>query len=272
MSRILVAIAIAFFGSTGGRLAGPPAPQTAEEIVARRAPSTAEEIVEKHIDALGGKEKLLALNSLYLEGAAVLPSGLEISVKTWRVYDRLYRQELHYGDKNIIIIATPSRGWTSNPQNGNEFKPITGEDLKAFRVEIDPAGPLADYGAKGFRVERAGVDTVGGQPCYRVKVSCPSNHSITYSIDEQNFLVLKEVRRGGMLCGGSFADDLNVNKGGEVTIEYSDYKKGPGGYLLPYTINVAGLGAPVMIKKVEINSGVNVDKMSRPTASNQAAK
>jgi hypothetical protein len=212
---------------------------------------------------MGGRDKLAGLNSIYLEGTAMLPSGYEITVKTWRVYDRLYRQELQYGDKKITIIATPNRAWTANPQNGNEFKPITGEDLKALRVEIDPAGPLADYSDKGFKLEKLGMDTVNGEPCYKVKVYCPSNHSITYSIDAKTFYVLKEVRRGGMLCGGSLAEDLHVNKDGEVTIEYSDYKKGPGGYILPYMINVAGLGAPVAIKKVEINSAVNVDALAR---------
>lgn len=268
MSRTLITIAIALFAFTGGRF-GVPAPTTVRgpidpgESIRPGSPQTAEEIVAHYIDAMGGRDKLQGLNSIYLEGSALLPSGYEISVKTWRVYDRLYRQELHYGGKNIIIIATPSRGWTSNPQNGNEFKPITGEDLKALRVEIDPAGPLADYNNKGFRVENAGTDTVNGEPCYKVKVSCPSNHSITYSICEKDYYVVKEVRRGGMLCGGSLAEDLHVNKGGEVTIEYSDYKKGPGGYVLPYMINVAGLGAPVAIKKYEINSDVNLDALTR---------
>jgi hypothetical protein len=255
MSRILVTIAISFFASAGGRLAPPPAPQTAEQIVAR------------HIEALGGKEKLQGLNSIYLEGVAVLPSGLQIETKTWRVYDRMYRMELHYGESHIIIIATPGRGWTSNPQTGNEYKSITPEDLKALRVEIDPAGPLADYSQKGFKVEKAGVDTVAGEACYKVKVSCPSNHSITYSIDEKNYYILKEVRRGGgILCGANLGGPWNGNPGGEVTIEYSDYKKGPGGYILPYQITASGLGVPIVIKKVEINSNVNVDGLARPNA------
>lgn len=252
MSRILFAIVIAFMGSTG---TGPTPPAS---------PLSAEQIVAHYVEALGGKEKLQGLNSIYEEGIAVLPSGLQVKAKKWRVYDRLYRFELDYGESHITLVATPGRAWTVNPSTGGEAKAITGEDLKALRVEIDPAGPLADYSAKGFKVERAGVDTVNGEPCYKIKVSCPSNHSITYSIDEKNYHLLKEVRRGGgILCGSQLGGPWSGNSGDAVTIEYGDYKKGPGGYILPYSITVSGIGAPILIQKVEINSTVDVDGLSR---------
>jgi len=231
------------------------------------APQSAEQIVAHHIEALGGKEKLQGLNSLYLEGKAILPSGLEINTRSWRVYDRLFRQELSFGESHIIIVATPGKGWAASPRTGGEFKALSPEDLKALRVEIDPAGPLADYSQKGFKLEKAGVDTINGEPCYKVKVSCPSNHSITYYIDENNWYVLRETRRGGGLVGcGSEITGWNGASDGSVTIDYADYKKGPGGYVLPYSITVSGLGVPITIQKVEINSTVDVDGLSRPNA------
>jgi hypothetical protein len=253
MSRILFAIVIAFMGSSGVRMAPPPSPESGEEIVAH------------YVEALGGKEHLQGLNSIHLEGVALLPSGLQVTARIWRVYDRLYRMELDYGESHIILVATPGRGWTINPGTDGEVKSITGEDLKALRVEIDPAGPLADYNAKGFKVQRVGLDTVNSEPCYKVKVSCPSNHSITYSIDAKTYYVLKEVRRGGgIVCGGSLGGPWNNNADNEVTVEYGDYKKGPGGYVLPYSISVNGIGAPIIIQKVEINKTVDVESLSRP--------
>ena len=56
---------------------------------------SAQEVVNKYLTALGGKEKLQAINSLYREGVAVLDDGVQIMVKTWRVYDRLYRKRAH---------------------------------------------------------------------------------------------------------------------------------------------------------------------------------
>jgi hypothetical protein len=258
MSRILLAIAITFIGSTSARLTPPPIPESGEEIVAH------------YIQALGGKEKLQGLNSIYMEGAAILPSGLQVSARTWRVYDRLYRMDLNYGESHITLVATPSRGWTKNPSTGGETKAITGEDLKALRVEIDPAGPLADYSSKGFKVERTGYDTIAGEPCYKVRVSCPSNHSITYSIAEKTYYVMKEVRRGGgILCGSQLGGPWNGSPESVVTIDYSDYRKGPGGYILPYSINVSGIGAPIIVQKVEINKTIDIDGLSRPNLASQ---
>src|SRR5690242_12797546 len=99
MSRILFTIAIAFMGSTGPGLTPPTSPLSAEEIVAH------------HIEALGGKEKLQGLNSICMEGIAVLPSGLQVHARTFRVYDRLYRMDLDYGESHITLVATPGKGW-----------------------------------------------------------------------------------------------------------------------------------------------------------------
>jgi len=255
MSRILFTIAIACMSLAGSPPVTPPSPVSGEEIVAH------------YIDALGGKEKLQGLNSIHLEGVAMLPSGLEVKAKVWRVYDRLYRMELEFGENQSILVATPGRGWMINPDTKGQMKAIAGEDLKALKVEIDPAGPLADYNAKGFKVQRIGLDTVNDVPCYMVKVSCPSNHSITYSIDEKEYHVLKEVRRGGGIsCGTALAAALQKDLNNEVSILYGDYKKGPGGYILPYSITVSGIGAPIIVQKVEINSSVDVDGLSRPAA------
>jgi hypothetical protein len=95
MSRILFTIVIAFLGSAGSAPVAPPSPVSGEEIVAH------------YIEALGGKEKLQGLNSIHLEGVALLPSGLEVKAKLWRVYDRLYRMELEFGENHSILVATP---------------------------------------------------------------------------------------------------------------------------------------------------------------------
>ena len=236
------------------------------------APQSAQEIVSRHLEALGGKEKLLFLNSVYEEGVVDLPSGGQVNVKTWRVYDRLYRQEISFSDGNITIIATPSRGWTANPRTGGDFKAIPNDQLRALQVEIDPAGPLADYNNKGFRLEKVGTDTVDGQACYKIRVSCPSNHSITYFIDQQNWYILRETRKGGgFMGGGGTAAGWNSPGDGVVTIDYSDYRKGPGGWILPYSVTVAGIGAKMTINKIEINRSVDVDVLSRPRSASPVA-
>src|ERR1700743_3802307 len=153
---------------------------------------SAQEIVAKQLVALGGREKLQTLNSLYLEGTAVLDNNARVSMKTWKVYDRLYRQEISSAAGNLVIVVTPRQGWTSNPRTNGVFKTLTDQQFKALQPELDPAGPLVDYNAKGNKVELAGKDTVSGHECYKLRVYFPSGNMATYWIDTKSWYTLRE--------------------------------------------------------------------------------
>ncbi len=230
---------------------------------------SAQEVVSKYLAALGGKEKLQSINSLYREGVAVLDGGAQIMVKTWRVYDRLYREELSSASGKLVIIVTPNRGWYSAPGSGGLFKPLTPDQYRALVPEIDPAGPLVDYNQKGNKIELAGRDTVQGEPCYKLRVYFPSGNAATYSIDAKTGYSLKSTYRGNTLLSSIFPDESPLNRlaaapAGQVTTEFSDYKIIPGGYIFPYTIALSPYGAKVTIKKVEVNGNVDADALSRP--------
>ena len=223
-----------------------------------------QEIVAHHIEALGGKEKLQSLNSVYQEGIAVLPSGAQLHLKTWRIYDRLYREELEFGVGSIVVIVTPRQGWVSTPSTGGAFKPLPEAQLKALQMEIDPAGALADYSAKGYKIERAGMDTVDGKTCYQVRVWFPNNQFITYSIDQKTWYILRETRKGGGVMGdGSNGAGWRGLSDGNIMIGFDDYRNTRGAYVFPFAITIGGLGR-VDISKIEVNGNVNADALSRP--------
>src|ERR1700743_3174564 len=115
---------------------------------------TAEEIVAKHFEALGGKEKLQTINSLYVQTVTTF-NGAEVDMKTWKVYDRLYRQEVAMPMGSAVIIATPRQGWASNPMTG-VFSSLPSDQLRMLQADIDPAGPLADYNDKGCKIKIRG--------------------------------------------------------------------------------------------------------------------
>src|ERR1700754_3049563 len=117
---------------------------------------TAQEIVAKHIEALGGKERLQSINSVFIEGIAVAGNGTEIATKLWKVFDRLYRQEVSFGVGSVVTIVTPNKGWYAGPRSNGAYKSLPSAQLRALQPEIDPAGPLADYAAKGCKVELTG--------------------------------------------------------------------------------------------------------------------
>ena len=99
---------------------------------------TPQEIVSKYLQAMGGKERLQAINSLYQEGIAVLGNGAQLSSRSWRVYDRVYRHEITMPAGKVTIVVTPRQGWSAGPGTGGLFKPLTEVQFKALRPEIDP--------------------------------------------------------------------------------------------------------------------------------------
>ncbi len=225
---------------------------------------SAGEIVGHIVEALGGKDRLQSINSLYQEGTAVQPNGEEIKIRIWRVFDRVYRQEIDYGVGKVVVIVTPSKGYINSPRTGGLFKALPDDELRALQTEIDPAGCFIDYQAKGNQVERVGTDTVDGHPCYKVKIWFPSSQTIVYYVDQQSWYVLKETRKGGgIIGGGAFSAGWNSKDDALVDLYFDEYKAVPGGYVLPYAITIGALGK-VAMTKVEVNGSMNVDALRAP--------
>jgi hypothetical protein len=225
---------------------------------------SAGEIVAHIVEALGGKDRLQSINSLYQEGTAVQPNGEEVKIRIWRVFDRVYRQEIDYGVGKVVVIVTPSKGWINSPRTGGLFKALPDDELRALQTEIDPAGCFIDYQAKGMQVQRVGTDTVEGHPCYKVKIWFPSSQTIVYYVDQQSWYVLKETRKGGgIIGGGAFSSGWNSKNDALVDLYFDEYKAVPGGYVLPYAITFGGLGK-VSMTKVEINGSMNADALRAP--------
>ena len=232
--------------------------------VPRAQAQTADEVIAKYIDAMGGKEKLQSIKSVYMEGVAVMSNGMEIDTKTWRVKDKLYRQEIAFGSMgNGTMIVTPTKGWTANSRNGGEFKPMPDEMLKTMQPQLDPVGQLVDYAAKGDKVELLGNDTVGGKTCYKLKLTFPAGNYITYYIDAQSHYILREARKGGGMMGGGGGGGRR-DPNAEFNIDFSDYQKTPEGYIFPFTIATGGFGAKMSVEKLEVNKPVDEEKLGKP--------
>jgi hypothetical protein len=240
---------------------------------------TADAIIGKYIDALGGKEKLLSIHSVYQEGVAVMQNGNEIDSKTWKVKDQLYRQEISFGMGNIVFIVTPKQGWSSNPRSGGTFKELTPEQLQAGQMEMDPAGPLVDYAAKGSKAELLGKDTVNGTECWLVDLTLSNGNDIKFSFDEKTGYILREsIKGGGLMGGGRRGGGANGGGGapggggnaapgganGMYSIDFSDYQKTEDGYIFPMTIVAGSFGAKTSVEKLEVNKTVDVAGLSKP--------
>ncbi|MGL6267487.1 MAG: hypothetical protein ACRC2O_06155, partial [Chitinophagaceae bacterium] len=87
---------------------------------------TVDEVIAKHTEAMGGKEKLAALKSVYMETVAVM-NGNEATAKLWKVNNQLMRREFNFGMGTVTMVLTDKEGWSSNPRSGGKFEALPAE-------------------------------------------------------------------------------------------------------------------------------------------------
>lgn len=220
---------------------------------------TVDEVVAKHVSALGGREKLAAMKSVYMEGVSVMQNGTEVSTKTWKVDGRLMRREIDFGMGNFSMVMTDKEGWASNPRSGGAFEAMPADAVARQQTELDIAGPLVDFAAKGHKAELAGTEDVNGSPCHLVKLTLNSGRDITYSIDQKTGHILRTRTKGG----GGMRGGGGRNPDAEMVTEFSDYRKTDDGFVFPFTVTTVGMGASMNMERIEVNKPVD-PKLYKP--------
>ncbi len=216
---------------------------------------TVDEVITNYENALGGKEKIASIKSLYEEGVAVMQNGNEVTSKIWKVQDKLFRREIAFGAGNVIIVVTDKQGWSSNPQSGGSFQSLPAEALKPLQQELDCVGPLANYAAKGHKAELLGREDLNGVSCFKIKLTLSTGQDITYYIDPNTWYIVRQALKGGGMMGGRRPGGANGDT--ETKIDYSHYQKTSDGYVFAMTVTVVGMGASLNYEKVEVNKPVD---------------
>jgi hypothetical protein len=237
---------------------------TVFSIAALRA-QTVDDVVNKYMEAIGGKDKLTGIKSVYMEGISVMQNGNEINSKLWRVQDKLYRREINFGMGSITMIATPKEGWRSNPRNGGAFEAMSEEQLKASMSEMECVNPMVNYAAKGHTAVLEGKETVEGKDCHKIKLTLKSGGDVTYFIDATTHLLVRETKKGGGFGGGARPGGQGGQGGGDrmQTIDYSDYQKSEYGVLFPMSFSMGGMMGKTTVEKLEVNKEVDA-KLYKP--------
>jgi outer membrane lipoprotein-sorting protein len=217
---------------------------------------TADEIVTKHINAVGGKDKINNVKSLYMEGVMDV-MGNEAPITISMVNGKGYKSEVEFNGQKIVQAYNDKNGWMINPMMGSsDPQPIPDEQYKMGKEQIYIGGAFLDYAAKGTKVELLGKEKVGEADAFKLKVTTADNAESTYYIDPATFYVLKVSRQ--MEMGG---------QQGQVDVAFSDYKATDAGYVMPYTVETTmpqGFTLNATIKKVEVNKDIDLKTFEMP--------
>lgn len=216
-----------------------------------------DDIIDQYITARGGKDKLAAIKSLYLEGTRQM-MGNEVGVKVTKVDGKLNRVDFEVGGNTGYTIVTPEKGWMYIPMRSDKVDEIPAERLKSMQDQLDIAGPLVNYAAKGYKASLQGKDTINGKEAWKIQLTNDAGKTLTYSIDAKTNLLIqsKQMSEGGNRNGGPT----------EVITDFSDYKDFDG-VMFPQTITTEGTGmgsGAMTFDKIEINQPVD-EKLYKPS-------
>jgi hypothetical protein len=211
---------------------------------------TADDIVNKYVDAIGGKDKIKAVSSLYMEGTVQI-MGNENPTKITILNGKGYKTEMEFNGQKIVQCFTDKGGWAINPMAGGGAEAMPDEAYKAGKEQIEIGGQLFDYTAKGSTVSLLGKD--GND--YKLKLVTKDKDESTYFIDATTYYLTRIVKKGNMM-----------GQEVEVTLKFSDFKKTDQGLIIPFAINTE-LGQFAMastITKAEVNKPVDASIFVMP--------
>ena len=209
---------------------------------------TADEIITKHIAAIGGKEKLAQVNSVYIESATEA-MGNEAPTKTYIVNGKNYRNESDFGGQTMVQVVSDKSGWAIMPFGGSPDPAVmSDDDFKAGADQIYVGDPLANYSAAGGKVELLGQEKINNVNSYKIKYINKFGIETTYYIDPSTYYIIESIRQANMM-----------GQPVTVTTTYSNYQKTDYGIVLPYSANVdmGQFALVISTKKVEVNKEID---------------
>ena len=215
-----------------------------------------DDIIAKHIEAIGGKEKVSGLKSIYKE-ESIQVMGNEAPSITYIVDGKGFKSEVDFGGQKIVQCFSENGSWGLNPMAGQSApEAYPAEVAKMSKGQYDIVGALYNYSAKGNKVELLGNEDVNGVSCYKLKVVTPENVETIYFIDSKTYYGVKRISKINM-----------QGQEAEAGITFSDFRKTDYGYVMPYATEIAlpqGFNLTSVIKKVEINKPIDMKIFEMP--------
>ena len=215
---------------------------------------TADEIVNKYVDAIGGKDKLDQIKTVYIENT-VQVMGNEGPSTTSIVNGVGYRMESDVNGQKMIQVFTDKGGWQINPFMGATTpQPIPDEMYKQSKGQLYVTGPLYNYAAKGNKVELLGKEG----NAYKLKITNTDSLETIAYVDATTYYLTK-ITRSSNFMGQTM----------ELSITFSNFKKSDMGIVFPYTTEISYGGQFTItnnVNKIELNKTIDPSIFVMPKA------
>jgi hypothetical protein len=221
-------------------------------------PPTVERIVARHIEALGGQQKIDAIHSIvfrltYREGDFVMPHGYMAKMRPY--YKTL-------GDpKNLRVDVNEGfdgSAWEYYSDPGVVLRTV-GAAAAAARHGTELIDSLIDAGMLGARIAFASEEAFAGKPAYKLHVTLADGFEKDLFVDEQSFFILGDRRAAPVHAFGAAVQSEN---------QFSDYRP-VNGVLFPFTVREVEIATgkelnSVTMQSITVNENFDLSYFSPP--------
>jgi hypothetical protein len=172
----------------------------------------AREIVARHVTAIGGRDAILAKQSVRTTGTFELPAmGIEGNFDAAQMRDGATVMRIELPGLGQIASGYDGRfAWATNPMIGPRL--LEGAELAQIRDDASFLASLREAPAVK-ELETVGIADVGGEQCYRIRIAWASGRRTfdCYSIES------------GLLIGSEMTQ-LSPTGALDITVSYADYR------------------------------------------------
>jgi hypothetical protein len=226
-------------------LAGAASAGAADAQTSSPAP-TADEIIARQVKALGGLDKIRAIQTLRFEGKLLVNGGaFQLKLVAIKKRPGMVRTDATLQGLTVVQAYDGTMGWQIQPFQGRKDpEKLAADDAKDMADDADIDGPLIDYKAKGSAVEYLGTEDVDGATAYKLRLTEKSGDQIVYFIDTDTLMTLRTVTKRHL-------------RGREVNTvtDYGDYELVAGVYF-PFESAQGPVGASDGdLAKIQIDKG-----------------
>ncbi len=206
---------------------------------------TAEKVVDNYLVAIGGKEKLKAINSYSADvSMEMMGRSMEGTMKKMAPYSNM--MEIVMGGMSVYKMSFDgTKGYQGQMGQNAPF----GED--EIKAQKDEKGifPQLHYSDADFKISLAGNAKVNGEDAYKLLVTKPSGIIATEYYSAKTGFLLKQESK--IKAQGQEVDQI---------VTFSNYKD-IDGIMTPLSITQEGGGQeiPLTLSNVKYNSGVTAE-------------
>jgi hypothetical protein len=167
-----------------------------------RADDAAKAILDKGISALGGEEKLKKIEAMTWKSKGKLKFGdneneftAQSTAKGLDHYLSEFNSEFNGNSFKAIAVIKGDKGWR---KFGDMAMELDGDGLanekRRLYLQVIPA-TLVPLSSKGYKLETAGEEKVGGKPASGLKATGPDGKEFTIYFDKSSGLPVKLVAK-----------------------------------------------------------------------------